>query len=124
MSNPNSDWPDYLPGPRENIFALGVISLAFSGLELLFETLFQKATQIPQPQVDVLFPKIQNDVRIAIFERAVELREWPEKLKADMLYFSKGYSICVSNRHTLMHASSGGYRVPDGAIMLRRVAEV
>src|SRR5688572_15482052 len=61
-------WPNYLPGPRDNIFALGVISLMYGSLEWMFASVFQAVTQVPWTVMVVLFPKLQNDARLAVID--------------------------------------------------------
>jgi hypothetical protein len=63
------DWPSYLPGPAENILALGVIALAYGQLENMFRALFASITQMNEFQVAALFQRLPNNIRkVILFE--------------------------------------------------------
>lgn len=119
-------WPNYLPGPRENIFAIGVISLLYGQLENLFSCVFSAATQMEIDQAEVVFRKINNDVRSGIVRQSLR-SDLRTDLSECVEHFLKGYAICASNRHDIMHASSGGTKSSfdelSGALVLSKVTK-
>jgi hypothetical protein len=121
-SDPSKEWPTYLPGPRENIFALGVISLAYSNFEWLFAGVFREVTQTPDTVLRILFSKLPNNIRMETLSNFLEKMDWPEGLKDDIKHFMKGFQICAENRNLLMHSYSGGVRASTGDIVIMRTA--
>jgi len=102
------NWPTYLDAPKDSLLALGVISLVYNQLEGALNDVFYAACRMSHEQAAILFPKIQNDVRIAMIEHALEWPEWPSSLKSDVLFFLKAFRICATNRHALMHSYALG----------------
>src|ERR1044072_9514102 len=101
-------WPNYLPGPRDHLYALGVISLTYGSLESMFEVLFAGATGIDLQHVSAFFQRIPNNSRQDIVAELVATQPLPDDLKAAIRLFCEGVEICAGNRHALMHSRSGG----------------
>ena len=107
-SSDHKDWPDYLPGPRGDLMALGVICLNYGQLENMFQILFAEATGMTRDQVLVLFHRLANNIRENVMLELLEKAEIPNNLKELVHQFAKGFKICADNRHGLMHSYSGG----------------
>jgi len=101
-------WPDYLPGPRDDILALGVVSLNYGHLENIFRVMFAMVTGMSENQVRALFERINNDARQKILEQLLDPQPFPDGLKKLIAHFLEGYTICAKNRHSIMHSHSGG----------------
>lgn len=101
-------WPAYLVPFDETTFAIGVIAINYGELELNFRHLFGAVTGVGQPFAELLFPKIQNDVRLQLFDQSLTTPEWPPDLAAALRRFAAGYTICSENRNTIMHFRAGG----------------
>jgi hypothetical protein len=108
MQRSTDHWPNYLPGPRDHLHALGVITLSYGHLENMFQILFSNVTGLNQYQVEALFQRIPNNVRSNIMLELLDKTTLPTNMKELVQYFSEAFRICAENRHGLMHSSSGG----------------
>lgn len=120
----SADWPSYMPGPKEDIYALGVICLRYGQLESIFQLVFSQATRMDLEQASAIFFRIPNNVRHDVISSLMETGALPDVLKDLVRYFLKAFKICAENRHALMHSHSGGvhYNIEKerGGILLRR----
>jgi hypothetical protein len=120
-------WPDYLPIPREDVFALGVVSLNYNQLEGMFGALFEAVTMVGPIQASAIFYKLPNDKRQDVLLEIMERATLPAQLKESIRYFCTGFRICAENRHDLMHSGSVGVytRYSDKAhgLLLSRVSK-
>jgi hypothetical protein len=108
MDDPTDNWPDFLPGPRSHLQALGVISLSYGQLEGMFQHLFAEVTGLNRDQVSALFQRIPNNIRENVMLELLRKTTLPKNLKELVQYFSEGFAACAENRHGLVHSSSGG----------------
>jgi hypothetical protein len=108
MSSPFDKWPDYLPGPRDHLLALGVISLSYGQLENMFQVLFGEVTVLNRHQVAALFQRIPNNHRENALLELIDKTTLPTNLNALVQHFVDGFRICAENRHGLVHSHSGG----------------
>lgn len=131
MSDPLSEsslddnWPDYLPGPRDDLLALGVASLNYGYLENIFRVLFSFATGLDEWQTRAIFERLNNSARDAILDQLLGAKPFPPELKEVIRHFLSGFKICADNRHAIMHSHYGG--VHNGArgttgIVLQKIA--
>lgn len=125
MTTPISpDWPNYLPAPKDDIYALGVICLLYGQLESMFQLVFSAATTMDLEHTYAIFHRIPNNVRQDVLGSLMASGTLPETLKDLVRHFSSAFKICAENRHALMHSHSGGthYSVEQGrsGILLRR----
>src|ERR1700741_3415317 len=107
MRIPDDKWPDYLPGPKDHLMALGVVSLNYGQLEGMFQGLFTEVTEMNADQVSAIFQRIPNNIRQDIMLDLLD-PSLPENMKAAIKYFCEGFKTCAANRHALMHSRSGG----------------
>ena len=101
------EWPEpyYLLGPREHIYALGVISANFTLLEKSLGLLFLVYTNLPRQTGNNLFAKINNELRINIIRDALAEAKHPTEVSERVEHFLSGYMTIFNSRNTLMHAS-------------------
>jgi hypothetical protein len=120
------NWPPYLPGPRDDLLALGVVSLNYGYLENIFRVIFSFATELSEFQTRAIFERLNNSARQAVLDQMLAHRTFPPELKALIRYFLQGFTICSTNRHAVMHSHSGGThhgeRGTEG-IVLRKVSK-
>lgn len=105
---PPRTWPDYLPGPADDIFAVGVIALTYGFLENLYRCLFSTVTGMTTAQVAVLFERLPNNARQDILAEMLNQSDLADPLKEAVRHFSSGFRICAENRSAIMHSHSGG----------------
>src|SRR6476659_319728 len=105
--NPSDNWPPYLPGSRNDILALGVISLEYGFLENMFRVLFSIVGNMNEYQVAAIFERLPNNHRIDAIRQMLRESTLPDVLKDRVLYFCRCFDICADNRHAIMHSHSG-----------------
>ena len=108
LSSPR-EWPRYVVGPRDTIFALGVLALNYNRLEIAFRTLFAAVTETPMQQTTFLFPKIQNDVRLDLIRQSLGVRKLDDEILDRVKHFSAAFSTMAENRNAVMHSHNLGY---------------
>src|SRR5437764_2608998 len=100
-------WPLYLPGPRHDILAMGVISLTYGQLENLFRTVFSLVADMNEYQIAAIFERMPNNHRLSALAQMLGKTTLPEVLKERVSHFCNGFRICAENRHAIMHSHSG-----------------
>ena len=110
MDEPDAfdQWPDYLPGPRNDLLALGVIALNYGRLENIFRIIFAMVSGMSEAQVTAIFARINNRLREDIFEQLLATQTFPEGLIDLIRHWLAGYMICAENRNAVMHSHHGG----------------
>lgn len=106
--DPDDNWPDFLPGPKSHLVAIGVITFSYGQLENIFQLLFAEVTGLNREQVTALFQRLPNNIRENVMLELLEKTKLPANLKELVSYFAAGFKICAENRHGVMHSSSGG----------------
>src|ERR1700694_5794823 len=101
MSDPKVQqrWPEYLPAPSDDVFAIGVVALNYGQMESMFKHLFAVVTRMNDFQVSALFYRIPNNTRLNVLSDLMNQTTLPEKLKDRVLHFCDGFKICAANRH-------------------------
>ena len=117
-SSQDSAWPDYLPLPRDDIFALGVITLSYCMLENTFMTLLSNVAQWSQFQSGAVFHRLPNNHRLGILSELLAKTTIPIETKEDIKYFATGFHACATSRNFIMHSSSAGLH-SEGLILQR-----
>ena len=107
-SPPREKWPEYHPGNRKDILALGVIALNYGQLENVYRALFSYVTGMNEFQTAAIFHRLPNNHRESALTEVMAKTVIPQKLKDLVQYFASGFAGCAENRHDIMHASSGG----------------
>src|SRR4051812_2006551 len=99
-----ADWPAYPIGPRDSIFAIGVVSTKFAELESEMRFLFSTVFGLDREDGILIFARIGNEAIIDLTKRRLAKTERPQKIQDDVLYFVKAFEICKDNRNGLMHS--------------------
>ena len=119
------EWPSYPAGNCEGIFALGVASIKYAELELIFTLLFALATDIPSWSATMIHAKCGTPACVQITYQAlrpVGMIGPPTRGEADLRYFLKAFEICTLNRDHLMH-SAMFHQSPDDSAMLYKTSK-
>ncbi|MER8854423.1 hypothetical protein NKI51_11680 [Mesorhizobium australicum] len=106
VSTPN--WPWYLPGWHDDIYAIGMIGLNYSQLETAFRHLFTASARMSAFDVDMLFERKKNDARLQRFDQLYNRPDIHELYKDLRAHFATGYKVCADNRNSIMHSSFNG----------------
>lgn len=106
-----TSWPDYLPLPHEDIFAIGVVALNYCQLENIFRSVFSGVTRLNEHQTAALFHRLANNVRKDVLSELLAKTTIPEDLRELVRHFLSGFQRCADNRHFIMHSSSGGVHI-------------
>lgn len=99
-----SAWPSYPIGPRDSVFALGVVSVNYTSLEFALGSVFANVIGLTDDFTRALLPKIGNEDRITLLRQALCGRDWPADLKEHITHFVDGFKILAENRNQLMHS--------------------
>jgi hypothetical protein len=101
---------------------MGVASLTYNRLELVFRTLFRMTLDLPESRSWVLFARLQNDSRLSLLKAACDDRDDIQAdLAARVLHFHKAFGICAENRNAIMHSniSMSAFTVTPTVSLLR-----
>jgi hypothetical protein len=98
------DWPPYSIGPRESIFALGVISGKFVELESILEFIFGTILRLDPEQTRVIFAKLGCGSCLQMSSDCLAETGWTDDTKDYVTHFLKAVNICADNRNVLMHS--------------------
>ena len=98
-------WPSYDVGPRDCIFALGVVSLSYAQLEFAFSGMFKTVTGIDRNTAELLLPRIRNDIRLNLMRERLPQHGWPLDITDRVSSFLDAFDICAANRNDLMHSN-------------------
>ena len=86
-------WPLYLPGPRDDILALGVVSLGYGQLENMFRSVFSLVTSMNEHQVAAIFERMPNNHRLSAITQMMSKTILPDKIKDRVSHFCNGFHI-------------------------------
>jgi hypothetical protein len=99
-------WPTYATGPRESIFALGVISINYSRLEIAFARIFGIVLGIDWALSTLAMARIKSiETILAIMREALSKLDWPDDVKEQVGEFITAFKIFADNRNLLMHST-------------------
>lgn len=105
MNDSAKDWPPYDVGPRECMFALGVVGTKYAQLEFAFSGMFSTVTTMDRDATSRFMAKSRNDARLGKMRRSLAERDWPAEIKERVSCFIDGFKICADNRNLLMHSN-------------------
>jgi len=107
MTDPSdaSAWPSYPIGPRESVFALGVVSVNYASLEFVLGAVFANVTGLTMNAATSLLPNISNHIRLQVMRDALSVIAWPTTVKGGITHFTNGFEILAENRNLLMHSN-------------------
>jgi hypothetical protein len=106
----STDWPPFSTGPRESIFALGVICEKFVELESVFQFVFETVLGL-DPDQDMgktVFAKLGTRPAREVCEDCLPRMGRSDEIKGLVSHFLSAMKICEENRNFLMHAHMPG----------------
>jgi hypothetical protein len=106
------DWPAYQVGPKNSVFALGVVSVNFARLEFAVHAMFAVILGITGALSYRLMFKIGPEMRDKLMREMLPTRDWPKEVVELVTHFIEAHRICYENRNKLMHSNlmSGSQR--------------
>lgn len=99
------EWPSYEIGPKDSIFALGVVSANFVRLESAVYAMFGTILGIDGNLSSRLMFKIGPEMRDRLMREMLPTRVWPKEVQDMAWHFIEGHKVCYENRNKLMHSS-------------------
>jgi hypothetical protein len=93
-------WPKYPTGPKDHLYALGVISLNFNLYEYSLTVFLER--YLTKDVAGFLFDKLTNFERAAIIRLLMKVE--PEEVIEDIEYLLRHFATCAQNRHNLLHS--------------------
>lgn len=113
----DSEWPRYDVGPKECMFALGVVGVKYAQLEFALSGMFSTVTGIKSDIVSLLLQQIRNNnIRLNLMRESLPRREWPGQVTELVQHFIDGFNVCAQNRNLLMHSNI--FMMSEDAIIL------
>jgi hypothetical protein len=100
----STDWPPYSIGPRESIFALGVVSAKFVELESILEFIFETILRLDREQTTVIFARLGCDPCLKMSNDCLADNGWTDDAKDLVAHFLKAMGVCAENRNVLLHS--------------------
>jgi hypothetical protein len=106
MENSQLDhWPKYQIGPRESIFALGVVGVKYAQLEFALSGIFATTLGISMSLGSIMMPKLTNHIRLQLLRERLPSCLWSEEVQDMVYHFIQAFNICADNRNLLMHSN-------------------
>ncbi len=99
------DWPHYQLGPKDSIFAVGVISIQYARLEFAMGQLFSIVIGISPAMTAALLQRLNNKSRIATVHLALPGCGLAPNAIELVSYFFDGFKVLAENRNLLMHSN-------------------
>jgi hypothetical protein len=104
MADHNYPWPRYNVGPKDHLYALGVISLNFNlyeySLIVFLEMHFRKDISA------FLTAKLSNEERSHLI-RMIMNSDYDPKVTDEVEFILRHFATCAENRHNLLHSRPG-----------------
>ena len=98
-------WPAYQTGPKDSIFALGVISTNYARLEFAAQGMFTSILGMNMTVGHFVFARLGPEMRDTMMRQALPLRGWKKEVGGLAFHFIKAHKICYENRNKLMHSN-------------------
>jgi hypothetical protein len=96
-------WPTYSIGPKDSIFALGVVSVNYARLEHAIHAMFAVILGIDRVVSRHLMFKIGPEIRDKLMREMLPIWPWPPNIVGLVNHFITAHKICYDNRNLLMH---------------------
>ena len=100
----SDDWPEYAVGPKDSLFALGVASSNFTGLEMVMQFIFATVLDLTFENSEMISAKMGAEATVILTRQRLETLKWEDHIKDRVLHFLHGFDICLQNRNHLMHS--------------------
>jgi hypothetical protein len=117
MSDP-SEWPTYSTGPKDSIFALGVVSVNYARLEFAVYMMFTTILGLEGGASARIMFKVTPEMRDKLMRESLATREWPPDVMDRCRHFVEAHKVCYENRNKLMHSNLLAMS-PDAIILAR-----
>src|ERR1700730_52402 len=104
MTEPQA-WPTYSIGPKDSIFALGVVSVNYARLEHAIHAMFAVILGIDGVVSHHLMFKIGPEMRDKLMREMLPTWPWPPNVTDLTKHFLHAQKICYDNRNMLMHSN-------------------
>jgi hypothetical protein len=102
---PERVWPSYQVGPKDTVFALGVVSVNYARLEYAVLGMFQVILGLDNIVGPRLMFKQTNESRDKLMREMLPTWPWPENVHDLCWHFINANKICYENRNLLMHSN-------------------
>jgi hypothetical protein len=99
--------PDYNPGPRDHVHALGVIALQFASFERSVDFLYLHRTgreKLPDELVHLYYFSLSEDKRIDAIKAIFNAFETDTSIKSAVFNLLEYFEWCRNCRNQLLHA--------------------
>jgi hypothetical protein len=112
------EWPAYPVGPKDSIFALGVVSVNYARLEFAVYGMFTSILGL-EPEVGrKLMYKTTPEMRDRLMRETLPTRQWASNVVELAQHFICAHKICYENRNKLAHSSLHAMS-PDAIILVK-----
>jgi hypothetical protein len=111
-------WPPYPVGPKDSVFALGVISANYAQLEFAVYAMFSTILGLTNEVSSRIMYKIGPEMRDKLLRETLPSREWPPEVRDLSQHFIEAHKICYENRNKLMHSNLHSMS-PDAIILAK-----
>jgi hypothetical protein len=98
-------WPSYQTGPKDSIFAIGVISINYARLEFAAQGMFINILGMTMNVGHFVYARLGPEMRDAMMRQALPFRGWPQNVGELAFHFIEANKICYENRNKLMHSN-------------------
>jgi hypothetical protein len=114
-----TDWPSYSVGPKDSIFALGVVCVKFVELESIFQFIFGTIMRFDIDQTRIVAAKLGTEPALQMGRDCLSETEWSDDAKDRVQHFLSAMKICADNRNLLMH-SHVAWRFGDKTVLFKK----
>ena len=116
----STDWPSFATGPRESVFALGVICVKFVELESIFQFVFETILGLdPDRDGGKIFAKLGARAALELSQDCLPQMGRSDEVKDQISHFLSAMKICAENRNVLMH-SHMAWRFGDETVLFKK----
>jgi hypothetical protein len=105
LDRASKDWPAYATGPRDSIFAMGVVSIKFAELESVLIFIFATVKGISLDEATKTASKVGTRNCQRLTAQGLAANQWPARTNELVDHFVEGVSVCIENRNNLMHSN-------------------
>lgn len=99
------NWPRYLTGSKDSIFALGVVSTNYARFEFAVYGMFSTLLGISADLGARLINKVTPEMRDKLMREALPTNNWSEQVTELAQHFIIAHKTIYENRNKLMHSA-------------------
>jgi hypothetical protein len=117
-----SKWPAYPTADPDSIYALGVASIEFVGLESALIFIFATGLNISHDLAKMIHARSGNEACVRLIEQMMPPLSFIGPLPREVLevrYFIEGFQRCAENRNHLMHSEFSPFSGSAGAMLIK-----